>query len=296
MRVTQSMLNNQMLQNLRTSNERMQKYQDMLSTGKRINKPADDPVGVSFAMRYKAQLGRNEQYQRSLSSANSMLEANDSALFKINEVLQRARTLAVQGASDTIPADARKSIAKEIEQLKQELVSLGNTQFNGKYIFNGQITDKAPYTQGNPELDNADNRNITIGVADGVTINTNISGIDVFGSSSEQDNAFAVLEQLKNALNNDQSLQVSQTIGYLDARMNKIQNNWAEVGARTNRVELIQSRLKDQEVNLNKLLSETEDADYTEVITDLKMAETVQRAALSAGARIIQPALVDFLR
>lgn len=296
MRVTQTMLNNRMLQNLKTNSERLNKLHEMLSTGKKINKPADDPVAISFGMRYEAKLGRNKQYQRNLDSVRSFLEASDSTLFKVNQVLQRARVLAVKGANDSIPADAKKSIAKEIEQLKKELVSLGNTQFNGKYIFNGQMTDQAPYTETSPETATPDNRNIAIAVADGVVLDTNISGIDVFGKAGDADNAFKVLEDLKNALNNDQSLQVSQQIGYIDSRMTAIQNIWAEVGARANRAELIENRLKDQELNLNKLSSDIIDADYTEVITDLKMAETVQRASLAAGARVIQPTLLDFLR
>lgn len=298
MRVTQSMLNSQMLHNLRTNNERMQTYQDMLSTGKRLNKPADDPVGVSFAMRYEAKLERNEQYQRNLGTVMSSLEISDSSLFKINQVLQRARDLAVRGASDTTPLNAKQAIAREVDQLYEELVNLGNTQFNGKYIFNGQMTDKPPYTLANADNENSDTRDITIAVADAATLNINITGEAVFGKdvSQEADNAFAILKKLSNDLNADNSIGVSQIIGLLDTRLTKIQGIWADVGARVNRAELIQNRLKDQEVNVNQLLSQTADADFSEAITDLKMAESVQRASLSAGARIIQQTLVDFLR
>ncbi|HEY8341514.1 MAG TPA: flagellin, partial [Calditerricola sp.] len=70
----------------------------------------------------------------------------------------------------------------------------------------------------------------------------------------------------------------------------------ATVGARMNRFELIRYRLEADEVNVTRLLSKEEDADMAEVITNLKTAENVYRAALAAGARIIQPSLVDFLR
>lgn len=301
MRVTQSMLNNQMLQNLRINNERLQKQQDMLSSGKRLNKAADDPVGVSFAMRYEAQLKRNEQYQRNLDMARSAVDNTDSVLSKVNDVMQRTRELAVQGANDTTPADAKAAIAKEVQQLYDELVNLGNTQFNGKYIFNGQMTDIKPYTTAGAETVLADPRSVVYAVADGVNVETNLTGQAVFGkpatgAGAEPDNLFAVMKQLGTLLQNNDGKGVSNLLGQIDSRMNKIQNAWAEVGARQNRLDLIQNRLGDAEVNLTRLKSQTEDADLAQVITNLKMAENVQRASLAAGARIIQPSLVDFLR
>lgn len=70
----------------------------------------------------------------------------------------------------------------------------------------------------------------------------------------------------------------------------------AEAGARTNRLELVRDRLKHNQVDLEKLATEIEGIDIAEVIMKLKMEENVYRAALSVGARIIQPTLVDFLR
>lgn len=298
MRVTQSMLNRQLLQNLRNNNERLQKYQDMMATGKRLSKPSDDPVGVSFAMRYESKLGRNEQYLRNLDTAKSLLESADSTVSKVNDILQRARELAVQGANDTTPLDAKKAIASEMDQLYQEVVHLANTKFNGRYIFNGQRTDITPYTELNAPNENTDTHDIVLAVSDGVNMSANVTGQQIFGKdmTQETDNLFAVLKQLSTDLNSDNATGVSQTIGLIDSRMDKIQNTWAEIGARQNRLELINNRLTDEKTNLTQLRSQTEDADMAEVIMNFTNQENVQKAALSAGARVIQPSLVDFLK
>ncbi|WP_018132180.1 flagellar hook-associated protein FlgL [Effusibacillus pohliae] len=298
MRITQSMLNNQFLLNLRASNERMQQYQDMMATGKRVNKPADDPVSVSYAMRYKSQIANNEQYKRNLDRARSMLDATDDAISKVNALMQRVRELAVQGASDTATIDAKTAIASEVGQLYEELVNLGNTRFNGKSLFNGQMTDQNPYTLANAKNQNSDPNSILVAVADGVNIPINTTGNQVFGQNVgvEPDNAFAIVQDLQTFLLANNSAAISQLIGRIDSRLSKIQNAWADVGGRANRVDLIRNRTEDTGLNLQKLSSDVEDADMAEVITKFKTQESVYRSALSAGARIIQPSLVDFLR
>ncbi|GAX88896.1 flagellar hook-associated protein FlgL [Effusibacillus lacus] len=303
MRVTQSMLNNQLLRNLRNTNVRLEKYQEMLSGNKRINKPSDDPVGVGAVMRYKAQLERNDQYLRNLDSIQGYLEVADTTISQINDIFHRVRELAVQGASDTTPKDAREKIAKEVDQLLDELVQLGNVKFNGKHIFNGYKTDTPPYSTTSPWADAVDTNKLKLFVSDGVTFEYSINGQDVFGtanptSSPDSNNAFEILDDLRNKLRAtpEDSAGISSLIDTIDSRMTQIQNAWAEVGARANRVELLQNRLKDAEYDITYLRSKVEDADMAETITNLKMVENVHRAALGAGARILQPSLVDFLR
>lgn len=296
MRVTPSMMNNQFIRNLHVNNQRLNKYQDMTSTNKRINKPSDDPVGISSVMRYKSQTERNDQYLRNLTAIQGYLNATDSALSKINDVFQRARELAVQGANDTVPLDAKEAIAAEIDQLYDELVDLGNTQFGGVYIFNGYKTDSPPYTKANARNEDADGNTLQLAISDGVSFPYNTTGKEVFGLSTDGDNAFAILKDLAARLRADDAAGVDQLIGDIDTRMTKFQKVWADVGARQNRVDLIQNRLESANLNLAEMRSQTEDADMAEVITNLKMAEAVQRAALGVGARVLQPSLVDFLR
>lgn len=307
MRVTPKMLSDQMLSNLNKNLSRLQKVQWQMNTGKKIAKPSDDPVGINYSLRYRSDLTVNAQHQRNLDSAMSWLENVDSALNQIVQVVDRIRYLTVQGANGTNSEQSLEAIAQEMEELKKQLYEIGNSQFNGKYIFNGHQTDEPPYpidTDGDGNPDGYDYKksplndgSIEFEVARGVTIQVNSLASQIFGEqTNDNDNIFAIVDRIIEALNTNNPEGVGTELGALDKRMDKILEEWAIVGARYNRMELMNNRLKDDKLNVTTLLSKTEDADLAEVIINLKTEENIYRSSLSAGARIIQPSLIDFLR
>jgi len=310
MRVTQSMLNSQMLRNLNSNLTRLDQLQNQMSTGKKISKPSDDPVGLSFALKYRSELISNEQYQKNADSASSWLENTDKLIGESNDVLQRARELAVQGANGTNSDASMEALGMEVQQLYEQLVTIGNSQFNGKYVFNGQKTDLPPYemvTAGDTTgltVGDSDQGKILFEIGTGIAFPVNITGMDLFGQHSNlpstdpsyKPNAFQVLSDLKNALMNHNQNDVNSALGKLDNVVDNVLSKWAEVGARYNRVELMSNRLDNENINVQSLLSKTEDADMAEVMINLKTEENVYQASLSTGARIIRPSLMDFLR
>ncbi|PZE19431.1 flagellar hook-associated protein FlgL [Paenibacillus xerothermodurans] len=303
MRVTQGMLNNQLLRNMNSNLTRMQNGQNQLSTGRRINAPSDDPVGMSFSLRYRSELSANEQFDSNLDSAISLMDYTDTMMGQANSVIQRARELAVQGANGTNPQEARETIKSEIDQLYSQMVSIANSQFNGRYIFNGQITDKKPYDEATAQFDKVDSGDVVFDIGVGVRMSVNKTGDDVFGTADDpnspgtNDNIFRVLKDLSAALlPTGTSTDVSNILGRLDACNDRFLAARADVGAKMNRLELAESRLADLGTNLQTLQSKTEDADIAEVITNLKMDENVYQASLSVGAKLISASLIDFLR
>jgi flagellar hook-associated protein 3 FlgL len=287
------MLSSNMQRHLSRSYERLGDIQDKLMTGKKIVRPSDDPVVAMKGMTYRSNLTEIEQYQRNLSEAFTWIESADSALEHATSVLHRARELIVQIKNGTYGAGDRKAVMEEITQLKEDLVSVANTQIAGKYIFNGtdilsQPVDPATATPTNTPGRNV---NVTMEVAKGVQLPVNVNPDNVFGA--------ALFNTFKNIeadlqVNNDTNL--DQYLSELDQHLGNVVDERAELGARTNRLELIEERIAKQEVIASKNLSDNEDADLERVITDLKTQESVHRAALGVGARIIQPTLLDFLR
>lgn len=89
---------------------------------------------------------------------------------------------------------------------------------------------------------------------------------------------------------------VEGLVGSLDDALNIVLNSRAVAGAKTNRVEVTLNRLESQQINFTSLLSDVEDADLTQILTDLAMQENAYNAALTAAAKIIQPSLLDFIR
>ncbi|MCL6593453.1 MAG: flagellar hook-associated protein FlgL [Alicyclobacillus sp.] len=302
MRVTQGMLNQQMLLDLQTNTARLSELQTQVSTGKRINAPADDPVGVVFVMRYKSDVQYYQQYQDNATAAQGWLNYTESAMNQAQQVLQRARDLAVQGASDTLSATDREALAAEVNQLYQQLVTIGNSQYNGQYVFAGLQTNQPPYDANQAVTQSTDTGPLLYDVGDGVELQVNTPGSDFFGQGTsnpppaDSDNAFAVLLNLSSDLKSNNGQAVSDVIQQIDSRLSQMSAQQALVGARLDRVQFEQNRLSDLVNNFQTLLAGVQDTDMAKTITDLNTAQSVQQAALAVGARVIVPTLVDFLK
>ncbi|KHO61015.1 flagellar hook protein FlgL [Thermoanaerobacter sp. YS13] len=297
MRITDGMLITNFLNDYNNNLERLQKNQNMLSTGKRISRPSDDPVAVATSLRIRTDMTRNDAYTKNADDAKSWLDITDTALNQLGSLLQRTRELAVQGANGTLTQEDMQKIANEIEQLKAQMIQVGNTQYNGRYIFAGFKTTTQPFSETNNSY-SGDKGLIEFEVgAGGNKIAVNVTGdkvfnVDLTGTSQ----LLTMMDNLKKALDSGDHQAVSNLIVDVDKQMENVLAVRAEVGAKSNRIDLIKNRLQDDNYNFTSLLSKNEDADLAQVITNLKMDENVYRASLAAGARIMQPSLIDFLR
>ncbi|KAA8997986.1 flagellar hook-associated protein FlgL [Paenibacillus spiritus] len=296
LRVTSNMMNSQLLLNLNRNNRAMNDTQLQLATGRKINKPSDDPVGITYSLRYRSELSANEQYQKNLDSTVSWLDYNDTIMSQAGEVVQRLRELTVNGATGTNPQSALDSINAEVTQLKAQMVDIANSQLNGKYIFNGQQYTDKPYDSADPKNTITDTGPINYTIGESVQLPINVTGNDFFGAKSDPDNIFAILDNISQALTSGNQTALSSELSKIDSRTDKMLAVQADVGAKTNRVELMQGRLSDLETNLTDLQSKTEDGDYAELLMRSKVEENIYNASLSVGAKIIQNSLVDFIR
>ncbi|SDX28355.1 flagellar hook-associated protein FlgL [Paenibacillus sp. CF384] len=303
LRVTPGMMHMQLSRNLNRNLTQMNDLQAQLTTGRKINKPSDDPVGMTYSLRYRAELSANSQYQKNADSAQSWLSFNDTVLGQAGDVMKRIKELTVQGANGTMPQDALDNINNELSQLKNQLIDITNSKLNGKYVFNGQNFDKMPYDQNAAGFDAkqvvTDTGDVSYAVGVGVTIPVNISGNEIFGNGNptpEVDNVFTVIDNIISNFAAGNHTGASAQIANLESRTSKILNARSEVGAKVNRVELMQNRLSDLEINLTDMQSKTEDADFDKLLVDSKINENIYQASLSVGAKVITPTLVDFLR
>lgn len=304
LRVTSNMMNSQLLLNLNRNARTMNDTQLQLSSGRKINKPSDDPVGITYSLRYRAELSSNEQYTKNVDSALSWLDYNDTVLGQAGDVVQKIRELTVQASTGTNPQSALDSINAEVMQLKEQLVDIGNSTLNGKYIFNGEQYTTKPYdfakgVDGTYDVSKAittDTGQIQFIVGEGVRLPISTTGNDVFGNTGDADNLFAIINNLSTGLKTGDLTAISGQLNVIDTRMESILTARSEIGAKTNRVELMQERLSDLNVNLTDLQAKTEDADYEGLIMESKIQENIYNASLSVGAKIISTTLVDFIR
>ncbi|AIQ32713.1 flagellar hook protein FlgL [Paenibacillus sp. FSL P4-0081] len=304
LRVTSNMMNSQLLLNLNRNARTMNDTQLQLASGRKINKPSDDPVGITYSLRYRAELSSNEQYTKNVDSALSWLDYNDTVLGQAGDVVQRLRELTVKASTGSNPQSALDSINAEVMQLKEQLVDISNSKLNGKYIFNGEQYNTKPYdyakgTDGTYDTTQpviTDFGQIQYVVGEGVQMPINMTGNDVFGHTGEADNLFSIINSISEGLKSGNIEAVSGQLDNIDTRVETLLSARSEIGAKTNRVELMQDRLSDLNINLTDLQAKTEDADYEALIMQSKIQENIYNASLSVGAKIISTTLVDFIR
>ncbi len=298
-----------MTYNLNQTLQRLEKLQYESSVGKKFRVPSDDPIGASKSLKFNTDISKVEQYLRNAKDAKAWLLETESVLNEINTVLHRANVLTVQAANGPNEEDLPK-IRDEIVELREHLIQLANSTYAGRTLFTGFKTDEKLLNDDgtyNVDIKNAEVFVYNVGVAEKVPVNT--LGNKVFGSGAgnytdevgEGDKAYLiqVFDDLALALdpnNPDSHNVIQESLTKIKDSMNQILSVTSELGARTNRLELTESKLEDQLLTLQELLSFNEDVSLPDALMRLAIEENVYRASLGVGARIIQPSLMDFLR
>ncbi|HEX3027931.1 MAG TPA: flagellar hook-associated protein FlgL [Clostridia bacterium] len=306
MRITNNMLVNNMINQIGTNLTRLDKYQNQMATGKKIQVPSDDPVVAARALKLRTDVAEVTQYQSNVKDAQSWLDITETTLGQIGDVIQRARELAVQATNGTNTSSDTQKTQAEIQQLKTQIAHLANTTYAGRYIFSGYQTDKPVMdSSGNYAISVNNNEGIKfeIGVGDDILVNVTagdvfngVAGTSAAAGAPPANGMISHFDNFINSLSTSNTTGVSQAITDMESDLQNVLRVRADIGARQNRLELTSNRLDDDVLNFTKLMSDNEDVDMASTIMNLTNEENVYKASLSGGARIIQPSLVDFLK
>lgn len=290
MRITNKVLVKGYLSDLKNNLQNMKKYQEQLSSGKEIKRPSDDPFKVARSMELSSSISANERYKSNIDEGLGWLETTDEALAQINDSLQRIRELVVQGSTDTYDATQRQAIQKEIDQLKEQIMQIGNTAYDGRYIFGGDKTTNPPFEADSTESSGIKYNGSTNGLlrefSQGVTMDIAVTGNKLL-------DIFSVVSKISNDLGSGNS--PGDYLDDIDDEIDKVLILRAEVGAKSNRLEAMSSKNEEETYNMTELLSKTEDIDIAEKYMEYSTMSSVYTASLKVGAQILQQSILDFL-
>ncbi len=301
MRITQRMMADRVLWNINFQQNTILQLQTHLATGRRVNAPSDDPIDARRAVNTRTAIAQSEQYITNLASAESFLRETATTVQTVNSNVQRLRELTIQGANGTYSQTELDNIAQEVDQILQAMVNTANHQVGNRYAFGGTRTSARPYVEtvnasgtitavtyvGNDEY-------IEVATGDGVTLAMNEPGSRVFGNP--QDLFQMVIDIRDNLLAGDQTSLQNARLTELESARAQLGQTLARVGARQNRGLRATVEIEDFVLSSQELLSDTIDADFAETIINLNAQSNAFQAALTAGARVIQPSLLDFIR
>lgn len=271
--------------------------QRQVSTGRRVNKPSDDPSATASAINERSQMAQVEQYSRAANSMASRLNVTDTVMSNIIQKLTAAQSTAmsVQGSGKT--SHEREAAAQRLEGLRASLLTDFNTTFHGTYIFAGAAATTKPFVEGpggtvapyagstsEVEVDVGQDREVTVGF-DGDQITR---GTDV-------DDIFAVLENLIAAIRAGNATGMESGAAGIMRAFDRASAAQTRIGVALNAIESEQSRLQEMKLASTKRLSDFEDADMVAAISSMRRAEAAYEAALGAVGSANRVSLMDYL-
>jgi flagellar hook-associated protein 3 FlgL len=294
-RITLNAISNTVLADNQRTIARLATYQQQLSSGKRINQVSDDPVAARQALRYRTESLETGKFLDNISKGSSFIDATDSSIEQMSQVLDEAKQLAVQGATATQDANSRKALAQSVDSLLGRMVDLANTVHDGRYLFSGTATLTQPFARSADGKSvtyqgNLDSFDVKIGPNTSVTLNQD--GYTLFQSQTD---VFASLTKLRDALSSNDPTAVSGLIATVDQASAHINDLHGALGGREQRLTLAQNQLESAKVGLDDLTSKAEDVDFTDTISKMQLAQTALQAGLEAGAKVLKPSLLDYL-
>lgn len=335
MRVTPNMIYKQLSRALEKNYEDLGSVHAQLASGKRINKPSDDAIGLARALDYRVSISTDTRYQRNISEASAQLEFLDTILTAVTENILNAKRVAITAASGALDDVTRAAVAQQAVQLRDSILNLGNSIFRDRYIFSGFRTnipsfDAATYSyRGDAGVINAP-------IDTAVVMPVNLPGSDMFGHSLagsdvvqisggryvhytpgggtlvqveirdtddatvldtfSYSNVIQMTDILYTAVDTNDTVRIEALIKPFDIIHRHVITVQAEVGSRLSRLDNQTGQLKASVLSMQTLLSETEDADMTTAAVELSKIETALKALLKSSADVLSLSLLDFLR
>jgi flagellar hook-associated protein 3 FlgL len=283
---------------INTQKSRLSVLNERLTTGKRINRPSDDPGGAEIVLGLRTSQTEITQFQRSAQAANQKLTAADDTLNSYETILERVRSLVTQGLSDTTTQDARNSLATEIDMLRTRILNIANSTNNDEYLFGGVRQDAPPFdpATGVPAATPTTAQFIQIepganAIPVGVTANT------VFSDSTAT--IFTDLTAVSAALRGTGNTATDRTtIEATGARLGVytglVNNVRAIVGANMNATEIASDNLSANFLSFDERANDIEGTDFAATAVALTDAQRALDATLQVAAKG-QRSLFDFL-
>lgn len=294
-RMSSQQVVNDFLGNLRANERATARVQRELATGKRINTPSDDPVGIAMSLSLRRDMGAVAAWNRNIDDSLTWLGTTDRALEQALEVVSRARELAVQGGNGTLSDAARALIAEEVDSLTAQIGEIGNSSLGGRYIFGGTDTGTPPFAAG-ALVTPVNTERIRREVGQGAVVEINVTADRLIGPGGATPDVMATFSGLSAALRSGDAAALGTALSQLAAHGDHVSALRGEGAATINRLELTKNRFEQQGIAVTDQLAQIEGVDMAAAITELKMRENTMQATLAVGARIIPSSLLDFLR
>ena len=301
MRITNNIMTRTQFDGLAAAMAAMNDAQARVTSGKRLQSASDDPAAAMQVMTSDSSLRALDQYRTNVQRASSRVSIEDSVLQKIGDLLTRAKELGVSQTGTTATSQTRAVANAEVQQLFQEIISLGNTKFGNEYMFGGDQSQTKPFdwTGAGATLDYTSttptgSRNVAI--SDGQTMSVALDGSQLLLGTGVLDAMKALSAALDPASTTYGSQGIGTAMQNLDAAFDSVQTLVGTVGAKGKQIDSTQANLDAFKTNLTTFKSNLEDVDIEQAVTELTNRQVAYQAAMLATTKVMGLTLTDYLR
>lgn len=280
------------------------KLSEQISTGRRISSPSDDPVAAARALEISSAQNANKKFADTRQTAQLKLNTLESNLTSVTNLLVSTQSTLVGAGNATLSNTERGFIASELKGSLDALIGLANTQdASGNYLYAGFKSSTTPFIANATGATYAGDSNQQLLQVDSQRqIAVNATGDNVFQSGGND--IFATLSNLVTLLNTpitDAASQaayntgISTAIGSLKGSVDTVLNVRANIGAKLNEIDNLDTAGSDRALQYSKSLSDLQDTDYASALSDLAKQQTIMEAAQKSFVAITSLSLFKLL-
>jgi flagellar hook-associated protein 3 FlgL len=271
-----------------------------LSSGLRVSSLSDDPVAAGQSSLLNSSISQDDTFVQTASTTQSLMQVADSTLSSVVTQLTSALSLAVSGNSGTASASDLTSLSQQLSSVRDQVVSLANTSYQGVYIFAGSKGSVRPFTvdtSTSPTTTtySGDSQASNVTTENGQLLQTTLAGSAVFMAPGAD-----VMTALNNLVADFASGTVSSTsstdIGVLQTALGNVSQQQTVLGSSLDRLESASTYAQIDATNRTAEVSSLVSANPATVATQLSSAETQNQALMSVIATVEKQSLFSYLQ
>ena len=280
---------------------KLDRAQQQVSSGKRIQTASDAPDQVSELLSVRGEIAQNQQIQTNLASYKLETDVAANALEQASSVMDSVKSLTSIALDGSLSATMQANLAQEVQAFMQDMVAIANTQANGRYVFAGDTDTHAPYAL---DLTQANGVSGYMGTTstrqaqgpDGSTFDIAKDAQDIFDNGSAGASVFTALANLRNAIWTNNSSVIQSALTGIQSAQDHIHTESVFYGMAQNRISKATDDAAARDQQLQSHRGSLGDADITASILELQDAQFQKQAALSARAKVPPTSLFDYIK
>jgi flagellar hook-associated protein 3 FlgL len=284
MRIADAHMYRSMNSSITKSKDELARTQEQAATGLRVTKPSDDPGAAAAARREASQQKLAEGAAKNADLANTRLVSADDALGSVSDLLGRARELMISGTSDTSTIEQRSAAAAEVDAIRQQILTIGNTRSAGSYVFSGERDQTAPFASDGSFVGDAETRKMEL--MPGVPVEVSASAGKAFGVGGSGVSIMSALENLSAAFRSNDISQINAAAGDLDTVETQVLDARSSLGIAMNNVGVAKSVAERTRDGAKLEQARLTEADEVGAITDLVKAKSAYDTALAVAQKL----------